>query len=768
MANSDPTTSELDALLGEERDWRRYLPWGGGVAALIVVALGAYLLMSDGDSAPVVAPEAVEVTTGPITSTASLSGTADSARTVELSFPSAGSVTAVAVAVADEVREGDALATMDGADAERRLETTSIQLRQAQLRLDELTADPESADLAAAYQSIASARSQVASAEVSLGRLTDEPSTSEIESAEQAVANALVQVSNAEEALAAVSTGASSAELASAESSVSVAEAQVATASGRIASASDGYDRAQELYCSTGVGVSGSCSPAAPLSDTVRSRLQDSREGLSSNIVGLINSYLDADSEYLTAAADQQASAATLATAQERLDGLLSGATAEELFQAQQSLVAARSSYDGAVARLSDLMAGADDGEIGQSQASLGSAEASLASAQTRYAELVGGASGTEIEQQVQSVRLAEISVEEAQAAVDELTIRAPFDGVVGTVNVSVGDRVTANTVAMALSTPDEMRIALTVSEAEVFDLQPGQVGLATFSAIDGAQYPVRILSVSSIPNTSQGVVTYAVEAEILQGPQLAEVAEELQALAASESSDLGSFDFGSFGGGALTGVAPGGIGGATGGGRPTDGAGGAGTPGGRGDGGGRPGGAGGFGDALGGIELPEGVTMRDVLQALAAGEPVPDGVVLPDGFELPQGFGGGAPNIVAANQQLPLAGMSASVQVLLEVREDVLLAPTTAIRQQGSSSYVVIEGEDGEFERLTVVTGESDGSRVEIVSGLAAGDTIYIGASAPASGDFSLSNVDTEQPSDQQAPFGGGIFRAGPGGGPQ
>ena len=159
---------------------------------------------------------------------------------------------------------------------------------------------------------------------------------------------------------------------------------------------------------------------------------------------------------------------------------------------------------------------------------------------------------------------------------------------------------------------------------------------------------------------------------------------------------------------------------------------------------------------------------MRDVLQALAAGEELPEGVVLPEGFELPDFAAGGAPSIDAVERRMPLAGMSASVQVLLEVREDVLLVPTTAIRQQGSSSYVVIENEDGEFERLAVVTGESSGQQVEVISGLAAGDIVYVGASAPVSGDYSLSNVDTQQPDDQQPQPGGAFFRGGPGGGPQ
>ena len=59
MTTNEPTTAELDALPGDERDWRRTLPWGGGIAALLVVAVGAYLLTSGGESTPVVEPEAV-------------------------------------------------------------------------------------------------------------------------------------------------------------------------------------------------------------------------------------------------------------------------------------------------------------------------------------------------------------------------------------------------------------------------------------------------------------------------------------------------------------------------------------------------------------------------------------------------------------------------------------------------------------------------------------------------------------------------------------
>lgn len=113
---------------------------------------------------------------------------------------------------------------------------------------------------------------------------------------------------------------------------------------------------------------------------------------------------------------------------------------------------------------------------------------------------------------------------------------------------------------------------------------------------------------------------------------------------------------------------------------------------------------------------------------------------------------------------------MSGSVEILLGVRDGVLLVPSSTVRAQGSTSYVVIENADGEFERLTVVTGESSGADVEIISGLEPGMTIWLSASAPASEEFSLQNVDVSEPqtNGQQQPggFGGGFGRGGGGAG--
>ena len=402
-----------------------------------------------------------------------------------------------------------------------------------------------------------------------------------------------------------------------------------------------------------------------------------------------------------------------------RLGDLQEAATEEDVYQAEQGVEAAESSHAAAVARLDELRAEADEGDLEQARATLETAQASQATAQAQYDDLVAGPSENEIEQQRQDVRLAELSLEEARAAVTVLTVVAPFDGVVGAVNVQRGDSIAPGVAAFVLSTSNRMLIELTVTEAELLDLEVGQTGLASFDAIEGIEYPVRVESIGRVPNAEQGVVTYDVEARILVGQELAE--------AAAEGTAGGFRPGGGFGGGGFGG---GGFGGGAGGG------------------------------PLAGLELPEGVTIQQVIQAIAAGEPIPEGVVLPEGLQeedlqaMAQAFrrfagggqgGGGQQGPVgrqgvagqpatSAARPLPAPGMSASVTILTEVREDSVLLPISAVRQLEDEWFVSIPsaagGEAGPgFERVFVEVGESDGESVEISGGLAAGTVVLIGA---------------------------------------
>ena len=862
---------DIDLLIRGRSSRRRWLLLVAS-AVLVAVAVATWFLLRPGETDIVAEPQRSEAVMGQLSTTVDLSGSAEAERSTTLSFGVAGTVATVEVESGDAVQTGDVLATLDDADAQRRVATAETQLRLAELRLDALLADPAAAEIASARQSIESAETQVlnaeqvlkrlseppaaselasaeqavasalgqlSSAEEALARLSEPPSVSELASAEQAVANALGQLSSAEEALAALIAGPGETEIAAARTDVTQARAQLSGAIDRADDSwhalEDAFDEFCEQYDHINDVAEGPCTAPLALSDAQVRELRDLAEDRSSNFQRYASAVINANVAFVADDATRQSAVTALSSAEQRLADLLAPASEEDRYQAEQSVEAARANHASAVARLEelqaepsaedvrqaelaveaarashtatvarleelhaepsaedvrqaelaveaaranhaaaaarfeDLRAPADEGEFEQARASLESARASLASAQARYDELNAGPTANAIAQQEENVRLSEISLEEARAALADFTVTAPFHGIVEAVNVQPGDRVAASLAALTLSTSDRILIALTVTEANLLSLEVGQAGIATFDAIDDVEYAVRIASISRVPNAAQGVVTYEVEARLLAGPEIAEVAAELAALRGT-GGDLARLLAGAgFGAGAGEGS----------GGGAGEGGGGAGEGGGgarEGDAaGGDARGAGGLGGGglLAGLDLPEGVTIQQVLQAVANGEPLPEGFEIPpqmlerlanltsnaleQGAETQQG--------ALAARPLPAPGMSASVTILKELREQAVLVPVSAVRQLDGAWFVTVPGPAADdagdgviaFERVTVEVGESDGTNVEILSGIEAGAVLLIGADN--SGIAFSAQQQRQQP-------GGGFGGGGPGGG--
>lgn len=72
--------------------------------------------------------------------------------------------------------------------------------------------------------------------------------------------------------------------------------------------------------------------------------------------------------------------------------------------------------------------------------------------------------------------------------------------------------------------------------------------------------------------------------------------------------------------------------------------------------------------------------------------------------------------------------GMSVSATITIDEAKDAVLIPVSALQERGGRTFVYTESsEDGTLSGETeVTTGLSDGSRAEIISGLAEGDTVY------------------------------------------
>ena len=82
-----------------------------------------------------------------------------------------------------------------------------------------------------------------------------------------------------------------------------------------------------------------------------------------------------------------------------------------------------------------------------------------------------------------------------------------------------------------------------------------------------------------------------------------------------------------------------------------------------------------------------------------------------------------------------PAIGMNASVTILLEIKEDVLVVPTRAVQNDNGREVVTVMTEDQTTTtNIPVRTGITNGDQTEIISGLEEGQVVLIPSASAAS----------------------------------
>ena len=224
-----------------------------------------------------------------------------------------------------------------------------------------------------------------------------------------------------------------------------------------------------------------------------------------------------------------------LEQAEASLDVLEAGnPLASEIGAAEAAVEAAELAVQQAKSELTELRSPPDASDIAAAEDAIKAAQAGVDAAVAKRDELLTGASQADIDQQYTQIQLLQLTLEAAQEDLEGTRIVAPFDGTVADLGIQPGDMVDATTAAMTLNTPDTLYIELTVSDSDYADLKVGQKGFATVESIDGASFPVEIVSIGTLPSTEQGVVTYQAIAHILSldevvqsGPQPGASADE-------------------------------------------------------------------------------------------------------------------------------------------------------------------------------------------------------------------------------------------------
>lgn len=451
----------------------------------------------------------------------------------------------------------------DLAAAEQTVASAQSTLTSAQAKLESLVQSPSPGELASAQgavasaeQAIASAQSSLESARAKLAQLQDSPSAAELAAAQATVTAAEANVTTAGNLVD------------SAETSLDSAEADLRAAGDAYCDAVEEVGRSDLLCPFTQVPLDQASVDRLldELSDPDTDvELPDCPEdippifcpSLHDMMQGLVNansSYVSAENALTDAELSLEVARANLTSAQASLDALAGLPAPEDLVAAQAAVTAAEEgleatesnllsararvddlapsaedleadraavdsaeeSVEAAEARLQELQEGPDVDDIQAGMDAVRSAEANLNAAIAKRDELLRGADPDDVDMQRQQVRLAEIGVDEARKALDEATLKAPYDGTVGGIDIVVGDLVSSQLPAITLLTPGALMVRLDIGETDLPSLRQGMVGMMLFDAVQGRPFPIVITAIGLEPKMEQGIVTYVVEGALV------------------------------------------------------------------------------------------------------------------------------------------------------------------------------------------------------------------------------------------------------------
>lgn len=149
---------------------------------------------------------------------------------------------------------------------------------------------------------------------------------------------------------------------------------------------------------------------------------------------------------------------------------------------------------------------------------SLRSASDSIISSERNLAEKQQDSEDTNEGPDELDLRSAQITVEQrqnalrkAQLELAKYTVRAPFDGVIATIDAQVGDDASASTAIVTLITKQKIAV-IPLNEVDVVKVQEGQKATLTFDALPDITITGKVVQVAGVGVTTQGVVNYNVE----------------------------------------------------------------------------------------------------------------------------------------------------------------------------------------------------------------------------------------------------------------
>ncbi|MBM3144718.1 MAG: HlyD family efflux transporter periplasmic adaptor subunit [Chloroflexi bacterium] len=178
-------------------------------------------------------------------------------------------------------------------------------------------------------------------------------------------------------------------------------------------------------------------------------------------------------------------------------------------------LAQAQKDYDATVRTYNHLIGTTNSIDQNQAEADLALAQAQLAKAQRDYDILSAGPDPDQVRLAEARLKNARTQLEAAQAALEQLTLAAPFAGVVAQVNISSGEWVTPGQPILVLADIQNLHVETSdLSERDLPKIAIGQSVMVFVKAL-GEQFSGRVSNIAPLAETLGGDVVYTTTIEL-------------------------------------------------------------------------------------------------------------------------------------------------------------------------------------------------------------------------------------------------------------
>jgi HlyD family secretion protein len=474
---------------------------------------------------PTVTTQLVAVRYGDVSQTLTVSGTLSYSEITQLNFGAAGTIKKVNITDGDSVIKGDILAEFDDAS----LRSLQKQYVQAQVALT-TAQDNLDTEISQAQVAVTNAQIALKTAQDNLEKAEHPYSDTEISQAQVAVTNAQIALKTAQDNLDKAQHPYTTADIAQAELAITNANIALNTAKDNLYKAEHPYTDEEIAAAEQAV------KDAEQALDNAYTKASIDYVEASNAVTEAYAAYLAANSAYPPG--DPRIAKAQLAVerAELNLESVKYNITqniksAEEKIQAakdklaamkeppdplniqqkQQMLVVAQNNLAQVKSNLSDMQAGTDQLNVLQKQQQLTLADNNLSQAKTNLTKIL-------VEPDATTIKLSQIELQNAQAAIIDTekqlqltSLKAPFSGIVTTVNIKVGQVINASTVAIEMIDPSVFALTASVNELDITQVKVGQSASVSVDALFNQKLSGKVKTIARSATTQSGVVSYKV-----------------------------------------------------------------------------------------------------------------------------------------------------------------------------------------------------------------------------------------------------------------